>query len=58
MQAAGPAARHYNPAVRPVMSLMRQLTARRDLSQVSVQKPGFKLELRQHARAIRRPSQS
>ena len=26
MQAAGPAARHYNPALRPVMSLLRQLT--------------------------------
>jgi oxaloacetate decarboxylase alpha subunit len=58
MQAAGPAVRHYNPAVRPVMSLLRRLTARRDLTQVSVQKAGFKLELRQHARSIRRPLQS
>jgi len=57
MQAAGPAVRHYNPAVRPVMSLLRRLTARRDLTQVSVQKAGFRLELRQHARSIRRPLQ-
>jgi oxaloacetate decarboxylase alpha subunit len=58
MQAAGPAVRLYNPAVRPVMSLLRRLTARRDLTQVSVQKAGFKLELRQHARSLRRPLQS
>ncbi len=51
MQAAGPAARHYNPALRPVMSLLRQLTARRDLSHICVEKPGFRLELRRHAGA-------
>lgn len=58
MQAAGPAVRHYNPAVRPVMSLLRQLSARCDLTQISVQKPGFKLELRQRARSMRRPLRS
>ena len=46
MLAAGPAARHYDPTLRPVMSLIRQLTARRDLAQISVEKPGFRLELR------------
>jgi oxaloacetate decarboxylase alpha subunit len=51
MQAAGPAARHYNPAMRPVMSLLRQLTARRDLTNVSIRKAGFSLELRRRARA-------
>jgi oxaloacetate decarboxylase alpha subunit len=50
MLAAGPAARHYDPALKPVLSLLRQLTARTDLSHVSVQKPGFKLELKRHAR--------
>jgi oxaloacetate decarboxylase alpha subunit len=50
MKAAGPAARHYNPALTPVMSLIRQLTGRRDLSSVSVEKPGFRLELRRNAR--------
>jgi hypothetical protein len=32
--------------LKPVISLIRQLTARRDLSHVSVEKPGFRLELR------------
>jgi oxaloacetate decarboxylase alpha subunit len=50
MLAAGPAARHYDPAVQPVKSLIRKLTARSDLSQISVQKEGFKLELRRFAR--------
>jgi oxaloacetate decarboxylase (Na+ extruding) subunit alpha len=39
-------ARHYNPTLKPVMSLIKQLTARHDLSQISINKPGFKLELR------------
>ena len=46
MLAAGPAARHYDPSVKPVMSLIRKLTSRRDLSHISVQKPDFNLELR------------
>ncbi len=46
MQAAGRAPRHYDPSSRPVMALIRKLTSRRDLSQVSVEKPGFRLELR------------
>jgi oxaloacetate decarboxylase alpha subunit len=48
MLAAGPAARHYEPTLKPVLSLLRQLTRRTDLSHVSVQKPGFKLELKRH----------
>ncbi len=46
MLAAGPAPRHYDPSSRPAMDLIRKLTARRDLTRVSVQKPGFRLELR------------
>ena len=46
MIAAGPAARHYDASVPPVMSLIRMLTARGDLSQVAVEKGGFRLELR------------
>jgi oxaloacetate decarboxylase (Na+ extruding) subunit alpha len=46
MKAAGPAPRVYDPDSAPVMSLIRQLTARRDLTYVSVEKQGFKLELR------------
>ena len=46
MQAAGPGARHYDPAARPLIELVRRLAARRDLAQVSVEKPGFRLSLR------------
>ena len=46
MLAAGPAARHYDPTLRPLMSLVRQLTARRDLADITVDKPGFRLRLR------------
>jgi len=56
MRAAGPAARHYNPALKPVMSLIRQLAEHRDLSWVSVEKPGFKLQLRRQARGAGSPS--
>jgi oxaloacetate decarboxylase (Na+ extruding) subunit alpha len=53
MRAAGPAARHYNPTLRPVMSLIRQLAGHRELAHIAVEKPGFKLELRRHGRANR-----
>ena len=46
MLAAGPAPRHYDPTLKPVMTLLRDLAARRDLSHVTVEKPGFRLELR------------
>src|SRR5262249_40461297 len=44
MVAAGPAIRQYDAGVQPALSLIRKLTARRDLTHVSVEKPGFKLE--------------
>jgi oxaloacetate decarboxylase alpha subunit len=50
MLAAGPAPRHYNPELKPVLSLLRQLSKRIDVSEVSVTKPGFTLQLRRHAR--------
>ena len=49
MLAAGPAPRRYNPELKPVLSLIRQLAARRDLAQVAVEKPGFRLQLRRRA---------
>ncbi len=55
MLAAGPAKRHYNPALQPVMSLIRQLAERRDLSDVSIEKAGFSLRLRRHARVAEPP---
>jgi oxaloacetate decarboxylase alpha subunit len=45
MQATGPAPRDYDPKVKPVLELMRKLLARTDLTRVSVEKAGFKLEL-------------
>jgi len=48
MRAAPPAARHYNPAMRPVLRLLQALAGHRELTQLSVQKPGFRLELRRH----------
>jgi oxaloacetate decarboxylase alpha subunit len=49
MLAAGPAPREYDPSMKPTLSLIRKLTARRDLEEVLVEKPGFRLELRRHA---------
>jgi oxaloacetate decarboxylase alpha subunit len=49
MRAAGPAARHYVPAAKPVLDLIRKLTARSDLAHVAVVKAGLRLELRRHA---------
>jgi oxaloacetate decarboxylase alpha subunit len=56
MIASGPAAHRYDPELRPALSLIRQLTARHDLSQVVVEKPGFRLELhRRRTRGSARP---
>jgi oxaloacetate decarboxylase alpha subunit len=46
MKAAGPASQIYDPVRTPVMNLIRQLTARRDIAHVCVENSGFKLELR------------
>ena len=48
MLAKGPAPVHYNPAVTPVIKLLKELAARPDLTHLSVQKAGFKLELKRH----------
>jgi oxaloacetate decarboxylase alpha subunit len=50
MVAAGPARRHYDPALSPVLDLMRKLCAHSDLDYVTIAKAGMKLELRRHAR--------
>jgi len=46
MKAAGPAPRRYDPDASPALALIRSLLARRDLAQISVEKPGFKLDIR------------
>jgi oxaloacetate decarboxylase alpha subunit len=56
MLASGPAERHYDPSVKPVMNLIRTLTGRRDLWRVSLEKSGFKLELRRSNAAPAKPS--
>jgi oxaloacetate decarboxylase alpha subunit len=48
MLAAGPAPRHYTPDAPPILKLLRELT-RRPATHVSIEKPGFRLELRKHA---------
>jgi oxaloacetate decarboxylase alpha subunit len=48
MLAAGPAKRRYDPDARPIIALMRGLTKRRGVSQIVVEKPGFRLELKAH----------
>ena len=58
MRAAGPAARHYNPTLKPVMALIRQLAAHRELSHVTVEKRGFKLELRRNGPVTRGSTRS
>ena len=59
MRAAGPAARHYNPTLKPVeITLIRQLAGHRDLSHITVEKSGFRLDLRRHRRATREPTRS
>jgi len=51
MLAAGPAERRYDPSTKPLMSLIRTLTARRDLWQVAVEKSDCRLDLRRSAPA-------
>jgi oxaloacetate decarboxylase (Na+ extruding) subunit alpha len=46
MLAAGPARRHYNPDLVPVLDLLSGLRDRSGLSALVVDKPGFRLELR------------
>ncbi len=46
MKAAGPAPRTYNPDAAPVLKLLRGLVAHRDIARLSVEKSGFRLELK------------
>lgn len=49
MRAAGPARRHYDPALAPVLKLVERLAARDDLHEVRIEKPGFRLAMRRGA---------
>jgi oxaloacetate decarboxylase alpha subunit len=50
MRAAGPAARQYDPSTKPLLGLLYRLLAQRDLDEIELQKPGFRLALRRQAR--------
>jgi oxaloacetate decarboxylase alpha subunit len=49
MRAAGPAPRHYDPESRPVMDLVRRVVKLRGVTELTVQKADFRLELRGRA---------
>ncbi|MDT3679010.1 MAG: hypothetical protein ROZ64_09290 [Burkholderiaceae bacterium] len=46
MLAAGPARRHYNPSMRPLLSLLRGVAARAPAAEIVFDTPGVHLELR------------
>jgi oxaloacetate decarboxylase alpha subunit len=48
MLAAGPAVTHYNPDTQPVLRLLRELGNRPAPGLLTVDKPGFRLELKGH----------
>jgi oxaloacetate decarboxylase (Na+ extruding) subunit alpha len=50
MLAAGPARRHYNPDLKPVLDLLAGLRERPGMSALVIDKPGFRLELREGTR--------
>jgi oxaloacetate decarboxylase alpha subunit len=52
MQSAGPAKRHYNPEVQPLLKLVRELAKRSGTSDVVIEKPNFRLELRNEKACI------
>lgn len=45
MLAAGPARRHYNPEMQPILKLLRELRKRAAVSDIVIEKPGFRFEL-------------
>ncbi len=49
MRAAGPARRHYNPHLRPVLGLLDELSRRPALSELAVERPGMRLRLYRRA---------
>jgi oxaloacetate decarboxylase (Na+ extruding) subunit alpha len=52
MLAAGPARRHYNPDLKPVLDLLAGLGQRPGVSGLVIDKPGFRLELAAPGRGI------
>lgn len=50
MLAAGPARRHYNPSMQPLLSLLRGVASRAPAAELVFDKPGLHLELRDRSR--------
>jgi oxaloacetate decarboxylase (Na+ extruding) subunit alpha len=50
MLAAGAAHRHYNPEMQPILKLISELRTRRSASEIVIEKPGFRFELRSSSR--------
>jgi oxaloacetate decarboxylase alpha subunit len=48
MQPPGVAPRRYDPEISTITALVRELTARRDIAQIAVDKPGFHLALKRN----------
>ena len=48
MQPPGAASRRYDPEISTITALVRELTSRRDIAQIAVDKPGFRLALRRN----------
>ncbi|MGH8982135.1 MAG: biotin carboxyl carrier protein [Acidimicrobiales bacterium] len=51
MVAAGPARRHYNPRLRPVLGLLEELRRRPAMPELVIERPGMRLRLRGRADA-------
>jgi len=51
MLAAGPAKRHYNPDMQPILKLLRELQERPAAADIVIEKPDFRLEL--HSSPVR-----
>ncbi|MGB6450566.1 MAG: hypothetical protein WBE92_07430 [Steroidobacteraceae bacterium] len=49
MLAASPPPDHYNPDTRPLLKLLEELARRKPASELIIEKPGFRLELRRRA---------
>jgi oxaloacetate decarboxylase alpha subunit len=50
MLAAGSPVTHYNPDAQPLLRLLRELGRRPSVDRLTVDKPGFRLELRGRSR--------
>ena len=50
MRSAGPARRDYFPLGRPVLRLIEEITRRKDLHDISVERKGFRLQMRRLAK--------